>query len=148
MNKKWRYEDEWFEETNVKLKIVTFLSKSKYEDIRYNRDKMARGPDIEARKGKKRLIIETKGFPSDKYVRGPKLGEKKKAHTSLLAKHWFSEAIHSLLKAKSKDRSCSIGLGLPDKPRYRQLISNVSPVLAILKLKCYLVNEKGKIEIL
>lgn len=76
MTKEWAYEDEWFEETNVSRKVKDFLVKKGYQIIKFNEDKRKRGADIIAinRINNQKLIVEVKGFPSDKYVRGEKKG--------------------------------------------------------------------------
>jgi len=73
----WSYEEEWFEETNVAKKIREYLERNEWKIIKFSENKRQRGPDIIALKDNRKLIIEVKGFPSKKYVRGEKKGQLK-----------------------------------------------------------------------
>jgi len=74
--KEWSYEEEWFEETNVARKIKKYLQEMGYQIEKFNENKRKKGPDIIAKKGNIKLIIEVKGYPSDKYVNSKKKGQK------------------------------------------------------------------------
>ena len=143
---KWSYEQEWYEETNVARKIRDFLESKGWVILKFNEDKRQKGPDIIAMKNHKKLIVEVKGYPSRKYVKGEKKGELKPTHPSSQAAHWFAEALLSVVKEKSKDREVDIGIGLPKFPRYLKLMREVS-ILSALGLRFYVVDENGKVEI-
>lgn len=76
MANSWIYEDEWFEETNVARKIKEYLESEGYEVKSFNEDKHKSGDDILAEKDKQELVVEVKGYPSDKYVQGEKKGKR------------------------------------------------------------------------
>jgi len=133
-NKEWSYEQEWYEETNVARKIRDFLEQKGWVTLKFNEDKKQRGPDIVAMKDDEKIIIEVKGYPSRKYVKGKKKGKLKPTHPNLQAKHWFAEALLSVVREKSKEKTISIGVGLPKFPKYLQLINEVG-VLTPLQLK-------------
>jgi len=141
------YENNWFEEGNVAKKVKEFLSKNGYNITKFNEDKRERGHDIEAVKDEKRFIIEVKGFPWDRYVRGPKKGMKKPTHPNLQAKHWFAEALLSLIMAKSKDPIVEVGMGLPYNKKNLEFISKVKILKEKINLKYFLVNENGDVKI-
>ena len=141
----WTYEDEWFEETNVARKIRDSLWSNGYEITKFNEDKMEKGHDIEAIKEEKKIIIEVKGYPSDKYVRGPNKGMKKPTNPNLQAKHWFGEALLALLKAKSKTPSCKIAIGLPKFRIYDRLLEEINFVIEKLEIGYVLVDKDGKV---
>ena len=142
----WNYEDEWFEETNVSRKIRDFLMEKGYEISKFSEDKREKGHDIEAEKDGLKVIIEVKGYPSDKYVRGLDKGNKKRTDPKLQAKHWFGEALLSLLKAKSKDPECKIIIGLPRFKVYEGLLEDISFVIGKLEIGHVLVDEDGHVE--
>ena len=144
----WSYEREWFEEQNISKVIRNYLDTNNYHIIKYNENKRARGYDIIAEKDGRKLIVEVKGFPSDKYVRGPKKGQKKPTSPNLQAKHWFSEALLSLIIAKSENPEISISLGLPNIAKYKELLSKIEYFRQKFDLKCYLVDSNQIVEII
>lgn len=146
MTQEWRYEDEWFEETNIARKIRDFLMENGYEITKFCEDKREKGHDIEAEKEGQKIIMEVKGYPSDKYVRGPDKGDKKRTDPKLQAKHWFGEALLSLLKAKSKNPECKIIIGLPRFKVYERLLEDISFVMEKLEIGHVLVDENGNVE--
>jgi hypothetical protein len=143
MHGEWKYEDEWFEENNITEKIKNYLVLNGYEIIKYNKDKREKGHDIEAKKDGIHYIIEVKGYPSDKYVSGNKKGSAKRTDPRLQAKHWFAEALLSLLLAKARNMNIKIILGFPRFPRYHKLLEEISPVAKKLDLGCIFVAENG-----
>ena len=146
MEEEWSYEKEWFEEGNVSRKIKEFLEDNGYTILKFNIDKRARGHDIEAIKNGEKLIVEVKGFPSDRYVKGKKKGQPKRTHPNLQAKHWFAEALLSLIIAKSENPKIKIAIGLPNFKKYRELIDKTGYFRKIFGLTCYWVNEDGTVK--
>jgi len=142
----WQYEDEWFEETNVSTKIRDYLASAGYQILKFNEDKTKKGHDIEAKKDGVMMVVEVKGYPSDKYVRGDNKGQKKPTHPKLQVKHWFSEALLTLLFAKCNDWDTNISFGLPDLPKYRELIEKMAPMMKYAKIECFFVKENGDVE--
>jgi Holliday junction resolvase-like predicted endonuclease len=145
----WSYENEWFEETNVARKIVAWLEKKGWTILRFNEDKRQRGPDIVAVKEGRKMIIEVKGYPSDKYVRGEKKGQKKPTPPNLQAKHWFAEAILTIIREKHREPSSTVAIGLPRKSVYLKLISEVKDVICrCLDIVFILVSKNEEINTL
>ena len=144
MTTEWNYEDEWFEETNVSRKIRDFLVQNVYEITKFCEDKREKGHDIEAIKDGRKTIIEVKGYPSDKYVRGPDKGNKKRTNPNSQAKHWFGEALLSLLIARSKNPNFKIAIGLPKFRVYEGLLEKVNFVIEKMEIGYILVDEEGK----
>jgi len=141
----WTYEDEWFEETNVAVKIRDFLESNGYEIIKFNKDKREKGHDLEVMKDGRKVIIEVKGYPSDKYVSGPNKGMRKPTKPNLQAKHWFGEALLALLKAKSKNSLCKIAIGLPIFRIYEKLLEEINFVIEKLEIGYILVDKNGNV---
>jgi len=143
----WFYEKEWFEETNVARKIKNYLQKNGYQIIKFNENKKEKGPDIIAKKDNIEYIIEVKGYPSDKYVKGKKKGQKKPTKPDTQAKHWFAEALLQVLLAKSKNPNAVVCMAFPKFQVYERLISRLKYILTKnLGINCYLVDEKGKVK--
>jgi len=146
MDSEWTYEKEWFEETNVSLKIKDYLKSSGYIVTKFNADKTEKGHDIEAIKDTKKIIIEVKGYPSDKYVSGPNKGKRKPTNPRLQAAHWFAEALFSLLQAKNEKPDIIIAFAFPKFERYINLLNSIKNIMRLLDLRCFFVDEKGNIE--
>ena len=142
----WQYEDEWFEETNVSTKIRDYLVSTGYQIIKFNEDKTKKGYDIETKKDSTMMVVEVKGYPSEEYVSGDNKGQKKPTHPNLQAKHWFSEALLTLLLAKCNDWDTKISFGLPDFPKYRELIAKITPIMKNAEIDCIFVKENGDVE--
>jgi len=65
----------------------------------------------------------------------------------LQAKHWFSEALLSLLLAKCEAwDEVIIAMGLPRFPKYKELITRIAPLKEKIGIRCYFVDVSGKIE--
>lgn len=92
------------------------------------------------------IIVEVKGYPSDKYVSGPKKGRKKPTNPNLQARHWFGEALLALLMAKSRNPSSKIIIGLPGFRIYRDLLGKVKFIMKELDIGYVLVDERGNVE--
>ncbi|MBD3181424.1 hypothetical protein GF312_03975 [Candidatus Poribacteria bacterium] len=146
MNSEWTYESEWFEKTNVSLKIKDYLVNGGYTITKFNVAKTEKGHDIEAKKDGKKLIIEVKGFPSDKYVRGRNKGKKKPTNPRLQAKHWIAEALFSLIQAKNKKPDAIIAFAFPKFDRYTNLVNSIRDIMKILDLRCFFVSKNGNVE--
>lgn len=142
---KWKYEDEWFEEGNVNRLVKNFLEKSGFEIVKFNQDKKQKGHDIEAAKENQIIIVESKGYPSDKYVSGDSKGEPKPTAPKLQSKHWFSDALFHLIVAKSENPKITIALGLPDMEKYHEYVNKIKYFKEQFGLVCYFVNEKGQV---
>ncbi len=144
----WSYENEWFEETNIARKIKEWLEKKGWNIKKFNERKEQRGPDIEAEKDEKKIIIEVKGYPSERYVRGKRKGQKKPTPPRLQAKHWFADALLTAIKRKCEKPDSIIAIGLPKKDYYEELTKEVKGLLCkCLDLTFILVDENGEISI-
>lgn len=144
----WKYEDEWFEETNVATKIKAFLIGQGYTIQRFNDDKKAKGHDLVAIRDGKKLIVEVKGFPSDKYVNGKNKGQKKRTHPNLQSKHWFSEALTALLIVKSLDWQVTIAIGLPYHNKYLETIDKLRAINEKIGIIYFIVNKNDKVDLI
>jgi hypothetical protein len=74
------------------------------------------------------------------------MGKKKPTNPNLQAKHWFAEALLSLIIAKSENPKINIAMGLPFKEKYKELINKITYFRKQFDLTFYLVDENGNIK--
>lgn len=142
----WNVPDDWFWEGNVQRQIAVYLESEgwKIEGVADTASKEA-GPDIVATKGKHNLKVSVKGWPSDKYVSGPKKGQVKPTRPYNQARHWFAEAIFELLM-QAPTAGLRLALGFPDYDLYRKLWSRTRWALSQLRISCFFVGRDGSVE--
>jgi hypothetical protein len=145
------YENEWFEEGNVPRRIKKFLQEGSYIITRFNSDKRSRGPDIVCEKDAQQMVIEVKGYPWDRYAKdiprwGIKKGDPKPTPPNLQAKHWFAQALLTLLIEKQKGKWHLLGLGLPKFEIYQGLLRKIHH--KELGITCLMVDKEGHVEII
>ena len=102
-----------------------------------------RGPDIIATKSTETLLVEVKGWPALLIADGPRRGQAKKAPANLQAKHWFGDALLTLVIAKTNHPDYLLILGVPDFQRYRDLAKLTQRSFDLLGFEIWFVNEKG-----
>lgn len=107
----------------------------------------ARGIDIVAGRGGRRLLIEVKGYPARTYARGERAGQPKPTQPSLQAKHWLSDALLKSLRTREKHPDAQVAIGLPDLPRYRTLLGDIAGSLAVLEVQVLLVHDDRTVTI-
>lgn len=105
-----------------------------------------RGIDISATRGGDRLIVEVKGYPTKRHLHGPKAGQKKKAHPSGQATTYLASAVLTAIAHKEGHPDWRVTIGLPDTPRYRQLLSRCGSTLEAVGIDVVLVSESGDLE--
>ena len=71
----WKKEDDWFWEGNVQEKLAKHLENQGYKVTVTDTLSKSRGVDISAQKNLDKMLIEVKGYPSNKYVDGSKQGQ-------------------------------------------------------------------------
>lgn len=148
MSSEWDKTKDWFWEGNIQQKIIEHMKSQEMFKIVKSCDTKTRGPDILAERDGILRQVEVKGYPSDKFVSGPNEGQKKITNPRLQARHWFAEALLTLMLAKSKDPTLEISLGLPTKERYISLLNNTLWARKIMGLTCYMVDESGNVKLL
>ena len=146
----WNKEDDWFWEGNIQLLISKYLTNTGYKEVKIvDTSSKDKGPDITAEKDGTNWVIEVKGYPSNKYVQDTDRytkGESKKTNPSTQARHWFSEALTSILLTKSEDPAKEIGLGFPRKDVYINYLNRMSYIRGKLDIYALLVDESGKVQ--
>lgn len=142
----WNKEDDWYWEGNVQNNIRAHFESKGYIVETADTKAKTRGPDMLAQKQGSNILIEVKGYPSDKYVSVSNKGQIKRTSQTLQAKHWFGDAIFTLMRRNRKYASYILALGFPDFPRYRKLLFDVSESLESINFRVYLVSESGLVE--
>lgn len=155
-NSDWDSKNDWFYEGNISRTLVEYLKSHSYECIQDNSYNIHNhGEDIIVSKDGIKEIIEVKGYPSDKYVKGEKEGLFKPTKPTLQASHWFASCLHSTLsnyeKHKDKGYFFQLAMCFPDdaKGDYRKLVDKIKPFFSDgnLGVKVYFVDKKGQISI-
>jgi hypothetical protein len=145
------YSQEWFYEGNIQRKIANYLRDNEGYTIVNDPtlDIHHQGPDIEATRDSKTLLVEVKGYPSIRYVRdapGGKTGEIKPTKPRLQAYHWFGDALLKVLRMKCNMPGCEVALGFPEYQIYTKLLDELKQVTETFNIRAYLVNEDGLIK--
>lgn len=139
--------DEWFWEGNVQQAMTRYLRAQGWT-VEHSTDtaRGEHGPDIVARRHGELLLVEVKGYPSVRYVKGTKAGLPKPTKPTLQAKHWFAEALTSTILRRSHNSEAQFALAFPDLARYRTLIEESGWALRRPEISVYLVGEDGAVE--
>lgn len=137
---------DWLGEAQVQAAIVGFLLREGWTiDHQADTAKRERGIDVEASRGDDRLAVEVKGFPGRTYARGPRAGQPKPTHPSLQASNYFAGALLSAISVREADPGVSVAIGLPDVPRYRDLIGRSAASIGLLGIALLLVEASGTV---
>jgi len=104
------------------------------------------GPDLVLVKGGRRLVVEVKGLPGKRYVRGPKKGQKKPTKPPLQMRHWFSSALVSLLRRRKDYPGALLALAFPYASTYRDLVKDTGWALDRLEVGVFWVHGDGRVE--
>lgn len=126
----------WFWEGNVQSRVVSYLTSQNYH-IRSVTDTAShqQGIDIVAEKNGKQLWVSVKGYPEGTDRTNP----------STQAGHWFKEAIFDIIVYRGQDKGISLGLALPDYPRYRSLAQKIPWFKLVANFNYYWVQESGEV---
>ena len=136
---------EWFWEGNVVAALASHLKAIGWE-IRSTADTLSgeAGPDIQASRSGRMLIVEAKGYPLTVYARGPNKGRPKRTNPATQARHWFAHAILAALLRQADYASAEVSIVLPDFPVYLNLLKRTSPGLSKLGIGVFLVDQFGR----
>jgi hypothetical protein len=141
----WKKEDDWFWEGNVQEKIASYFQSLGYHVLTSDTLSKSRGVDITAQKDSQEVLIEVKGYPSNKYVDGEKQGQAKRTPPTLQAHHWFSDALVSAIRRKSKSPNSLVAIGFPEFKRYLDLIGEMKWAFEKLEIHVLIVKSSGEI---
>jgi hypothetical protein len=139
---------DWYWEGNVVKMIVRFLSAENWEIVSMaDAFLKQRGPDIHPRKGRKKLLVEAKGYPATFYSDPKRVGEKKKTKPRPQARLWYSHALLKAVELQSRNPGTVIVLGVPDFPRYRCIFEETQDALEKLGIGFLAVTKAGGVEV-
>ena len=141
----WKKEDDWFWEGNVQEKLAKYFENQGYKVKTTDTLSKSRGVDISAFRNSDEMLVEVKGYPSNKYMDGSKRGQIKRTQPTLQAKHWFSDALLSVIRRKGKFPNSSIAIGLPEFTRYLDLIKDANWALEKLGVRVFIVTQNGEV---
>jgi hypothetical protein len=106
----------------------------------------ARGVDVLANKGRRRIGAEVKGWPSTGYADPRRSEESKRTQPSTQAGHWFSQALLKAMMLLDTNPDHESLIVLPDYPRYRDLERRTVTGRAAAQLHVVLIHPDGAIE--
>jgi hypothetical protein len=140
---------DWFWEGNVQASIARFLEAGGWT-VRSAADTAtkAHGVDLIASVGKRTLALEVKGYPSSRYADPRRAHETKPTNPVNQAAHWFAQAILKAMRLRSSMLEAETAIGLPDFPRYRNLLRETEDSLRLLSIGVYLVSEGAEASML
>lgn len=138
---------DWYWEGNIQVTLVENLVAAGWAIVS-TADTRTRqqGPDILAQRGGERLIVEVKGFPSDRYAFGPRVGQPKPTKPVTQARHWYAEALLTAALARSAAPAARVALAFPDFPSYRSLVARTQDVLTSSLIEVMFVSENGAVD--
>lgn len=137
---------EWHWEGNVQDAVVRHLVARGWSIVRVaDTSTKEHGHDVVAQHGSERLIVEVKGYPSDRYVRGDRAGQRKPTNPSTQARHWFAMAVLAGATMRSAEQGSRVALAFPDFTTYRNLSARVEPALRAMAVEVWLVTEDGTV---
>lgn len=135
---------EWHWEGEVQGSIVGYLARSGWTILAVaDTEARAHGTDIVASRDGHRLLVEVKGYPSEVYVRGPRMGQKKPTLPATQARVWFATALMTALMLRDDNAESAVAIGLPDFTTYRSLADRVARSLERLGVHVIWVHEDG-----
>lgn len=139
--------EEWSWEGNVQAAVVRLLAGDRWDIVRVA-DTASRqhGHDIVAAKAGMEMLVEVKGFPSTRYVRGPKAGQPKPTSPNLQARHWYANALLSGVLMRSEHPNARVVLAFPRFTTYENLARRTAGTLRANGIEIWLVDEVGRAE--
>ena len=141
----WKKNDDWFWEGKNQEELAKYFEDQGYKVIVADTLSKSRGVDIFAQKNTDEILIEVKGYPSDKYVDGINQGQTKRPPPALQARHWFSDVFFSIIRRKNKSSRGSTAIGLPESPRDLSLIEAAKRALEKLEIRIFIVTSIGEV---
>lgn len=140
------HEQGWFWEGNVQAAVVRHIA-SRGWHIRRVADTKSRenGVDIEADLDGVSLLIEVKGYPSDRYQSGPNEGQKKNFGVGAQARTYFGNALLAGTLLRSDSPDARVVLAFPAVETFATLARRSILPLTKSNIEVWLVNEQGAV---
>jgi len=126
----------WFWEGNIQEQVVQHLVRNGYQ-IRSVADTASRqqGIDVVAELNGTQLWVSVKGYPKGTA----------RTNATLQAGHWFKQVIFDILDYRGKSKDVSLGVALPDYPRYRSMAQKIQWFQPVANFQYFWVRENGDV---
>lgn len=144
----WKKQDDWFWEGNVQAAVSRHLTQKGYSVREIDTASKEQGIDIIATKAAEKILIEVKGWPSNKYMDGPRAGQSKNTNSNTQARHWFSHALLKLMIEGSRHNRARIVLALPEFQTYRRLAEKTHRAFKKLGYEIWFVDQHGQVTVI
>jgi hypothetical protein len=137
---------EWGWEGNVQQRIVEFLKADGWNVV-HEADAALHdhGPDIDARKLRRPLLVEVKGYPSTRYRDPRRIHERKRTNPRQQARHWFAQAFLEVLTQTEGGEAWETAMGLPEVDVYEGLVKACESAFRVLGIGVYFVRRDGSV---
>lgn len=142
----WKKQDDWFWEGNVQAVVSKYLSLKGYSVVEVDTFSKKQGVDLLATNGAEEIVVEVKGWPSDKFMDGFRAGQHKNTNPNTQARHWFSHALLKLMIESSSRPDSKIVLALPEFITYQNLAKKTHQAFARLGYVIWFVDEQGQVK--
>jgi len=140
---------DWFWEGNVVTAVAEDLRKRGWTiEGMANTATREAGVDLHATRDGKVLLVEIKGYPSEFYMRGAKIGQKKVTSPSTQARHWYSEVLLSAILRKTKQPDATVAIAFPEFDVFSNLVTRTADALRKLDIGVFFVDESGMMRVL
>ncbi len=138
----------WEYEGNVVAAVARFLTAAGWS-VEFIADTRAHelGNDIRATLGDRVIRVEAKGWPSLGYADPRRSAEKKRTNPNTQAVHWYATALLRVVRDIGLHPQHEVAIALPDKPRYRVLLSETQASLRRLGIGVFLVCVDGSVQL-
>jgi hypothetical protein len=141
-------ENEWYREGNVQKFLIEWLTENGWKIEQSTDITKCEHGHILAKKNRRYLLAEVKGYPLTTYDRGERKGQPKTTKQTAQAKQWFEEAFHTCIQKKNKNPKADVLMLIPDFKKYRDLIKGAEWAFKKMEIKAILVGEDRSIEVL
>jgi len=132
----------WATEAEVQRRVAEWLQSQGWRVVKEARGQ-AKGPDLVLERSGETLVVEVKGYPGKRYVRGAKRGKKKPTAPYNQMRHYFAEAIADLLDRKENYPSARLALAFPAATTYRNRAKRLRWALDRLGVEIFWVSGEG-----
>ena len=132
----------WATEAEVQRRVAEWLQSQGWRVVKEARGQ-AKGPDLVLERSGETLVVEVKGYPGKRYVRGVKKGKRKPTAPYNQMRHYFAGALVDLLRRKQGYPSARLALALPAATTYRNLVGELRWALGSLGVEVFWVSEEG-----
>lgn len=140
--------DEWHWEGNAQAAVVTYLASQGWGITRVA-DTASRehGTDIEAARAGRRVHVEVKGWPSERYVNPARAHETKRTSAPVMARSWFSDGVVHVLRLRNSHPADAVVLAMPGMDTYRRLVDGVRHALEAIRITVLWLDEDGSVSV-